>query len=1152
MSEKSQQLVQQILFELNRTRRRLASARTLLGLFLVVTGIAILWGILTSVESGFWLSPGTRSSIFWALAVALSTGIISLIIFPALQYFGVIAGPSDEDLARRIGSTSSSVSDRLLSLLSLSRGHHSFADPSMIDGAIQNLSESIDTSQFPVVEDFSRVKKAGRFAIGSVLVVSLLFILAPSTFIGASQRLLSPGTVFTRPLPFTVQVSPGSVQIVRGSSLNISVTASGDQPPESFEFEVVNVGETVSRSIEATQQQGAFSHSFANVRQDFRYRARSGGFRSDWYDVTVFERPVVKKLQVELISPSYARAPRITLDPNVGDVSGLRGTRVNLTADISGPEIQSARIIFNDGNEENLDIEDGTVSGSFIIRRSGSYHLSLVSIGEVENSEPIEYQVRAQVDESPSILLLSPDDNTHLTEANSVAFLGRIIDDYGFNRLAVNYKVVESRFGTVADKFSPIRVPLPDGTSRDQSFRFDWAMADQQISAVPGDEIEVYVEVWDNDSYSGFKSSTSNVVRLRFPSLSEQYEALEQHQDDAENQLDELLNDADKVREKFEELRDELRKNPESDWQNNRQIEQLREEQQRIEERVDEFTNEVEKLIEQMEENGLVSQETLDMYEELKKVSEEVNSPELMEALEELQDAMEQMSLDAMQEAVEKFEFSEDQYQKRLERTLDLFKKFKMQQSLDEVKNRAEELKQLEENLEEQTKQADEQMKDAEQNQQNPDSEQKSADAKKQLEKVADQQEMAKEDMEALLERLEEIREEMKDVKSAPQKQMQEMTEQLQDQKMPEKMQENADQLRQEQTQPAMEGQQQMQQQLNQMQQNLSQMQQNMTGSQMNINMRGLRQALDDILILSREQERVRAAVENLVGDSHMLRGYAQQQLEIGEGLSTVSDSLQKMAREIPQMTREVQTQTGEALREMGSSIEAMSDRVARRATGHQKSAMMHLNELAVLLSDLLSQMMNQQSGMGGGQSMEQMIEQMQNMAGQQQKLNQQLQEILNDAQGQRLTGDVQARLNQLAEQQDNLRKQLKQMSRNPDLRGKLLGDLNKIAEQMLESVDDLSRQRMNRNTVERQRQILTRMLESTKSMQERGREEKRESKSGEEIDRPGPEELEQIESADQLRRDLIRALEAGYSPDYEALIKKYFQLLEENGVESQ
>lgn len=176
---------------------------------------------------------------------------------------------------------------------------------------------------------------------------------------------------------------------------------------------------------------------------------------------------------------------------------------------------------------------------------------------------------------------------------------------------------------------------------------------------------------------------------------------------------------------------------------------------------------------------------------------------------------------------------------------------------------------------------------------------------------------------------------------------------------------------------------------------------------------------------------------------------------------------------------------------------------------------------------------------------MEEMMQQMQQMAGDQQQLNNQIQQMLNDMAGQRLTQDMQERMRSMAGRQDEMRRQLKEMSRNPELRGKALGDLDKIAQQMEETVRELERRRASRRTVERQQEILTRLLEATRSMQERGKEDRRESRTGEDAPRSSPAALPPNERLDALRRDLIRALEAGYSPDYEELIKRYFEELQ-------
>jgi DNA repair exonuclease SbcCD ATPase subunit len=321
-----------------------------------------------------------------------------------------------------------------------------------------------------------------------------------------------------------------------------------------------------------------------------------------------------------------------------------------------------------------------------------------------------------------------------------------------------------------------------------------------------------------------------------------------------------------------------------------------------------------------------------------------------------------------------------------------------------------------------------------------------------------------------------------------------------------------------------------------------------MQGQQRRINLAGLRTALENTLRLSKRQESLRTTIDNLAAEGPTLRSYARDQKVLSDGLKTVTDSLESIAERVPQMTREVQQKSGNALRAMETATSALDERNANRATGHQKTSMMHLNELALLISDLLEQLQNQQ-GSGSGMSMQQMIQQLQKMSGQQQKLNQQIQQHLNQTQGQRLTPDQSKRRKELAKQQRRIRQQLQNMDVGSEAKQQIMGDLQKIAEQMEESAQELERGRQSRDLIERQQQILTRLLNAQKSLRTQGKQEQRKGRQAEdEYDQKRPGPLPQTDETDQLRRDLIRALEMGYSPDYEELIKRYFELLQQNG----
>jgi hypothetical protein len=407
--------------------------------------------------------------------------------------------------------------------------------------------------------------------------------------------------------------------------------------------------------------------------------------------------------------------------------------------------------------------------------------------------------------------------------------------------------------------------------------------------------------------------------------------------------------------------------------------------------------------------------------------------------------------------------------------------------------------------------------------------------------------------MRKLEQAMEEARREMDDVQSAPREQMKKMNEQLQRQNLPEQMQKNSQQLRQNQLQDAQQGQKQMQQSLKQMQKQLSKMKSQMQGQQRKINVAGLRAALGNTLRLSKRQESLRRTIDDLAADGPTLRSYARDQNRLSDGLRTVTDSLQSIAERVPEMSRSVQETTGNALRAMETATTALDERETNRATGHQKTSMMHLNELAMLLSDLLEQLQNQQ-GSGSGMSMQQMARQLQQMSGQQQKLNQQIQQHLNDVQGERLSPNQSQRRKELAKQQRQIKQQLQDMNVGSEAREQMMGDLEKIAEQMEETAQNLQQdERPSRDLLDRQRQILTRLLNAQKSLRTQGEEEQRRGRQADEdAEQQPPGALPSPDDPDQLRRDLIRALDMGYSSDYEDLIRRYFELLQDDDPNSQ
>lgn len=1131
MSEHTAHLVARLRARLERTARRITLARLLTGLLLSLALAAAGWGVATAVEALLWLGPSARALLFWGVVLSVSTGVIVLFGRPALQYVGLLSAPDPHAVAHRVGEAYPAIADRLTNLLQLADGARTQAPNPLVDGAVRDLAEEVHAVPFEAVEDFSVPRRISPYAALPVVALLAFALLAPASFFGAAERLVAYDAAFERPAPFALEIRPLGAERVRGDSLALTARAYGDTPGDVTLRLAYADGDTPEEIPVAATADGVYPHTVRNIREAFRYQVTAGPVTTDWYEVALVERPRVQRLNLTLTYPAYTGRTPEALPPNTGDVRALPGTEVALSATVGGADVAEATLVFEDGTEQPLTVTDDSLSGQFTLTADGSYQLVLQSPDLVMNRDPITHTLRLRPDAPPRVDLLAPAEDTDLPRDATLELLGRTQDDYGVSDLRLFYRRVQSRFGTPTTDLASLPVPLPPDQRTDYEASLSWSLTDDTaLDPGPGDVIEYYLQVWDNDTVNGPKASRSAVHRVRVPSLAERYERLDEVKDDTESRLEETLQQADALRQEYEEFRDEMRRSQDADWQDEQQLERMRQQQEQMEQQAEQVAEQMEALGEEMRSNDLVSDETSALWEELQEVTREINSPDLQQALEELREAMQEMDMNQMQQAFEDYEYNEDQYRDRLERTLDLFRNLRVQQELEEAANRFEDLAEQQEQLAEET---------AKHTGDPP------ADDTPTPDDLATAQDQAAQEMQQLEEQLDKIREQMDEVNNAPSDALDELREELQDPSLSEELQENAEQLRQEQMPDAQQGQQEMQQQMRQKQEQLMEMQQQMQGAQMQVNLQGLRQAISDVLTLSQRQESLRHTVRDLQSDRAPLRTLAQQQSAMTENVRTVSDSLQTLAREIPQMGRAVQQHAGDAMQDMDRATEALAERETRDAQGRQRTSMMHLNELALVLSELYEALQDGQ-GSGSGMSMEQMMEQLQQMTGEQQQLNEQIQQMLNETQGERLSVDQQQRLSELSQQQERIREQLREMNRDRRFRNRTLGDLEEVANQMQRSIEEMQQRRFNRDLPDRQDQILTRLLEATRALNREGEKEERQGTTGEQFVRDSPEDLSPEQEADRLRQALLQALERGYASDYEQLIRRYFELLQE------
>jgi lipoate synthase len=229
----------------------------------------------------------------------------------------------------------------------------------------------------------------------------------------------------------------------------------------------------------------------------------------------------------------------------------------------------------------------------------------------------------------------------------------------------------------------------------------------------------------------------------------------------------------------------------------------------------------------------------------------------------------------------------------------------------------------------------------------------------------------------------------------------------------------------------------------------------------------------------------------------------------------------------------------------MAESLSHLGERRNQQASRHQMQAMQGLNEAAQGLQRSLSQL----SGSASGTGFEQFMEQMQKMAGMQGQINEGTMNLFQRQGNQgKFSLAQQGEMRRLAARQRAVQQAMQELNNKMGNRDDVLGRLGELSGDMEEVVEDLLNLKVDRKTIDRQRQILSRMLDAQKSVREREYSKKRKAEQAKPFIAKDPGEFSDLQDAEyQAIQDALKqALKEGYGPDYQKLIEAYFKSLTE------
>lgn len=1075
---------------------------------------------LTEFAGRFNADVRTVFVVIFLLSISISSFLF--IIVPLFKNFPLFTKINYPETAAVVGNHFPFIKDDLKNVLQLIENKNSHTSNDLAEKAFKVVYEKTKETRFDEVVDAAILKKYSLNAL-AVLSAVIILVLSIPGFNSSAYRLVNFSEEFIEPPRFTLLVEPGNKTLTKGEDVLISIRAAGDKPSQ-IKLEIKSEEQTEFQTIKINADSlGNFSHKISTVKNSFEYYASAQNIKSDLFKIEIINRPVISDFKVEVIPPSYSKLPKIVQRDN-GNISTLKGSRVNISLNAS-KQLDSAYIDFNRGSNIILSVVGASASASFGTYFNEEYFISIKDKEGIENEFPIKYSISVEEDEYPTIDIVAPGKDIKLADDDRVSLITKITDDFGFSKLILNYRLSASRYEQTQSEFSKIQIPF-DTKSNEKEVYYVWDLAELYLGT--DDVVSYYLEIFDNDVVSGPKSTKTDIYTVRVPSLDEIFAEAENTQETSEMELVETLEEAQKLSDELENIKNELKQDSEEiTYEEKTKIEDALEKFKELESKVEAVQESLSKMQNELQDNNLLSEETLKKYLELQELMDELSNDNMLEAFKKMQEMMEKLSRQETQQALDNLEMNEDAFKKSLERTINLLKRLQIEQKVDELNKRTEDLsKSIEENLDK--------------------TENSDLSDERQREELSKRQDEVSDKMDQLQKEMEKLQEKMNEFDDMPKDQLDKMLEELNKQDNQQLSEQTKQQLQQQQKNQAQENMQQMSQNMQNMKQMMEQMQDAMQMmNQMQV-MNDMMKILDNLLTLSKEQENLKSETNDLSPTSPQFNETAQQQDELRRNLSKILQQMAELSQKTFAITPEMGKAMGKAQSEMSESISAMQGRNGALAFQKQGGAMKSLNEAASLTQGAMNQMM--QGGQGSG--MMSMMQQLQQMSQQQMGLNQ----LTKMMQQGSMSQEQMAQMQRLAKEQQLIQKSLQQLNKESRESGqskKLTSNLEKILEEMQEVITGMNTQKITDDLIQTQERILSKLLDAQRSINERDFEKKRESTAGTNFNLESPPELlfSTEEGREKLRDELLKVIREGYSKDYEDLIRKYFEQLQKEQI---
>lgn len=1086
--------------------------------------ILLMFLAISALEYYYYFSGGVRKLMFFSFIGVSLAALGYWVALPLLHYFRLGQVISHEQAAQIIGQHFANVKDKLLNILQLRSQAQASSSSSreLILASIEQKSEEVRPVPFKSAIDLSKNRKYLRYALPPLALLIIILFVNASLITDSANRLIKNNEEFERPAPFSFVLEDQSLSVPQYEDYPLSVKIEGSQLPNEVFINVDNIQYRLTK-----EAPNRFSYRFSNVQKDTEFRLFSTGVQSRKYKLDVLKKPNVLGFEVKLDYPAYTGRKNEALS-SIGDLVVPAGTSIDWV--FEAEHTDGIAIQFS-GDEAAVEAKRFS-NELFTYRRKAlndqTYKL-YISNEALPNADSISYSISVVPDLYPDIKVQKFEDST---QQKLFFFVGEASDDYGLRSLTFNYQVKTAKGQQGELQSLPLQKPAGKRVQYDHVFDLN------ELGLAPGDEVNYYFEVYDNDAVNGSKSARTNLMVFSMPTVEEFKAMADENNEKVKDELSKAMKESKKLQEEMKKLKDKLLQKDELDWQDRKELEKLLDRQKDIEKAIEEARKSFEENKKNQEEYSQQQEQILEKQDKLQEMMDKAMNDEMKELMKQIEELLQELNKDDALKMMEDMELSDQDMEMELDRMLELFKQLELEQKMNEAIEELEKLAEEQDELRKETEEAEEQ-----------------ADKMSEEEQQAKQEELEKK-QEEINEKFEKIEEKMEDIKEKNEalekpQEMDDRSEEMED--IEQELDNSKQQLKSKENKKASGSQKKAAEKMKDMANDMQMDMQSAEMEQMEEDLDALRQLLENIVGLSFGQEDLITELGKSEINTPRYVENVQEQFKLQRDFQLVEDSLHALSKRVFQIESFVTEKVGEIKRNMRSSISELEERRVAQATNNQQRSMTNLNDLALMLSEVMNQMQQQMAGQMAGNQMcnkpggsgssgkvpkdkisqgqEQLNEQMRNMKEQMEK-------------GGKEGGPGSKEFAEMAARQAALRKALQEKQRELQEKGKGSKELQELMDSMDKIEEDLVNKRLSNEMMKRQKDILSRLLEHERAEREREYEEQRKGEQAAQKAREMPPSLEEYIRKREAEIEMYKTVNPALKPYYKQLVEEYFKSL--------